>query len=78
MYAHNRHHARRSHAHVCRYWLVSERLGCVNCPVRVVASRRLSHDDDGLPLGVSVSEVAHGVRDLVERVGPINDGGDIR
>ena len=56
----------------------SEGLGCVSCLVRLVASRLLSHGDDSLPLGVSVSEVAHSVRDLVERVGPAYDGGDIR
>jgi hypothetical protein len=56
----------------------SEGLGCVSCLVRLVASRLLSHGDDSLPLGVSVSEVAHGIRDLVERVGPVYDGGDIR
>ena len=56
----------------------SEGLGCVSCLVRLVASRLLSHGDDSLPLGVSVSEVAHSVRDLVECVGPAYDGGDIR
>ena len=56
-------------------WAGSEGLGCVSCLVRLVASRLLSHGDDSLPLGVSVSEVAHSLRDLVERVGPVYDGG---